>query len=204
MFPALTPNARIFAFLVAALAVASVVARFIYDQSSGDETPAETIWSLARFFTLLTNSLVAITFAMAAFRRDGVNPAWLAALTLAIILVGAVYHTLLAHLVNFEGLGWYADHGLHTVTPIACLAWWFVFAPKHTLTFRDLPMFIVWPCVYIAYALARGAQDGTYPYPFMNLNELSSAAVATNLGGLFVVLLVGGAVLILIGRFTDR
>jgi hypothetical protein len=204
MFPALTPSARVTAGLIALLAAASVVARYAYDLGSGAESPGETIWDLARFFTLLTNTLVAITFAVAAFRRDGIGAPWGAALTLAIVLVGAVYHILLAGLVEFTGLGWWADQGLHTAVPIACLFWWLTFAPKRTLHYVDLPMFVMWPCVYVAYALARGASDGIYPYPFMNLNTLGPAEVATNLVGLVITLLIGGVIFVMIGRFADR
>lgn len=204
MFPALSFNARIWAFVIAALALASILLRFIYDQSIGFVPPSQTLWSLARFFTLLTNSLVVVTFASAAFRRDGVNAPWVAALTLSIVLVGAVYHALLAGLVTFTGLGIWADQGLHTAVPIACLLWWIAFAPKRSLHFRDLPMFIVWPCVYVAYALARGAADGRYPYPFMDLNTLPAAEVAVNLFGLLLVCLLGGTLMIAVGRFTDR
>lgn len=204
MFPALTPSARVTAGLIALLAAASVVARYVYDLGIGPESPSETIWDLARFFTLLTNTLVAITFTVAAFRRDGIGAPWGAALTLAIVLVGAVYHILLAGLVEFTGLGWWADHGLHTAVPIACLLWWLTFAPKRTLRYGDLPMFIMWPCVYVAYALGRGASDGVYPYPFMDLTTLNAAAVATNLVGLVITLLIGGVIFVMIGRFADR
>lgn len=204
MFPALPFHARFFAALIAAVALASVVARYIYDQSLSDETPLETVWSLARFFTILTTTLVVVTFASAAFRRDGVSAPWIAALVLSVMLVGAVYHTLLSGLVTFTGLGIWADQGLHTVLPIACFLWWLFFAPKRTLHFRDLPMFIVWPCAYVSYALARGAQDGIYPYPFMDLATRDAASVAVNLAGLVVVLLIGGVIFVLIGRFADR
>ena len=204
MFPALSPNARFTAALVALVALASVVARYIYDQSQTVEPPIDTVWSLARFFTLLTNTLVVMTFSTAAFRRDGIRPAWIAALTLSMVLVGSVYHLLLLGLVTFTGLGMWADNGLHTAVPIACLLWWIVYAPKRLLSFRDLPMFILWPAVYVAYALARGAQDDTYPYPFMDLTVLPSSAVALNLAGLTGVLLLGGFLFVLIGRFADR
>ena len=204
MFPALSSNARLSAAFVALLALASVGMRFIYDHSLSTTSAADTVWVLARFFTILTLCLVALTFSLAAVRRNGVAPAWLAALTLAVLLSGAVYHLLLAHLVSFSGLGLWADHGLHTATPVACFAWWVAFAPKETLAYRDLPVFVVWPIVYVAYALARGAQDGIYPYPFMDLTELTSAAVITNLAGLLIVLLIGGVVFVMIGKFTDR
>ncbi len=191
--------------IIALVAIASVVGLFVYNMDTGryGDEPT-TAWAMARFFTVLTSLLVALTFTSAALRRGGPRPAWIAALTLAMALVGAVYHALLSGITTYTGIGEWADQGLHTFVPIACLLWWIAFAPKRSLQFRDLPMFIVWPCVYVAYALWRGAQDAVYPYPFIDMVEISPTAVLINLAGLLGVLLVGGLILILIGRFADR
>lgn len=205
MFPALPPQARWSAAAIALVAAASVVVMFLHNIEVGRHAgPAEAAWAMARFFTILTSLAVVATFATAALRRDGIGAPWAAALTLAIVLVGAVYHTLLAGITTFTGAGIWADHGLHSVVPVACLLWWLVYAPKRSLRFGDLPIFVMWPCVYVAYALARGARDGIYPYPFMDLADLGPLAVATNLAGLMLVLLLGGVVFVLIGRFADR
>jgi len=205
MFPALPPRARWSAMVIALVAGGSVLALFIHSLDTeryGDE--ATTAWAIARFFTVLTNLIVAATFGAAAVRRNGINASWLAALTLAIVLVGAVFHVLLSDITTYVGLGEWANQGLHTFVPITCLLWWIIFAPKRTLHYRDLPIFIAWPCVYMAYALARGAQDGTYPYPFIDLTQISATAVALNLAGLLIVLLLGGVIFVMIGRFADR
>jgi hypothetical protein len=205
MFPALPPKARLSAALIALVAIASIVGFYAYSLDTGRYgSPPEAVWGMARFFTILTHILLAITFAAAALRRDGVSAPWIAALTLAVVLVGTVYHTLLRGIVVFEGYGLWADHGLHSVVPVASLLWWFAYAPKRTLEYADLPMFILWPCVYVAYALARGDADGIYPYPFMDLTELGPLSVATNLSGLLLVLLLGGVIFVMIGRFADR
>jgi hypothetical protein len=205
MFPALSRPARRWALMIALLAAVSVVAQFLHLNAERAEPMAATAWDMALYFTILTNLMVAVTFAVISRPiRDGVPAAWLAALTLAMVMVGGVYHVLLSHLVEFTGLGWWADHGLHTVGPIAILLWWLVYAPKRRLDYADLPMFILWPVIYAAYALGRGAQDGVYPYPFVDLTALSRAAVAVNLAGLTVVFLLGGVLMILIGRFADR
>ncbi|WP_341863486.1 Pr6Pr family membrane protein [Gymnodinialimonas sp. 57CJ19] len=205
MFPALPLRARWTAMVIALVATGSVVLMYLYNLENGrygDE--AATAWAMARFFTMLTNLAVALTLAVAALRRDGIGPAWIAALTLAMLLVGAVYHTLLSGITTFEGTGAWANQGLHSFVPIACLLWWIAFAPKRGLGFRDLPIFIVWPCVYVAYALARGDADGVYPYPFMDLGAKTPLEVAINLAGLLSVLLIGGVIFVLAARFADR
>ena len=205
MFPALSPLARWSALIIAIVAFASVVTMYVYNlQIERYASPEATVWAMARFFTMLSNILVGITFLTAAMRRDGINAPWVAALTLTMVLVGGVFHALLSGITTFNGIGAWANQGLHTAVPIACLLWWIAFAPKRRLDYRDVPMFIVWPCVYVAYALGRGAQDGIYPYPFMDLTEISPLAVATNLAGLLLVLMIGGVVFVMIGKFADR
>lgn len=204
MFPALSRIARASAALVALLAVMSLVAMSVHLHAVRYDSWAETALEMARFFTILTVLLVAISFALAATLWDGVYPPWLAALTLSMVLVGSVYHLLLSDLVTFTGLGFWADHGLHTGLPLACLLWWLTHAPKRGLIYVDLPIFALWPSVYMAYALWRGGRDGVYPYPFMDLTTLSGVSVATNLAILLLVLLLGGMIMILIGRYADR
>ncbi len=190
---------------IALVALASVAALFLHNMQSGRYGDAKgTVWAMARFFTVLTNLLVTLTFASAALRRDGPRPAWIAALTLAIVLVGAVYHALLSGITTYTGIGEWANQGLHTVVPVACLLWWIAFAPKRSLDVPDLPTFIVWPCVYVAYALWRGARDNIYPYPFMDLAEIPASSVLVNLAGLLGIVLVGGLIVVMIGRYTDR
>lgn len=206
MFPVLSRTARLTAAAIALIALASLAIRFAItlDDHAGD--PVATLWDLARFFTILTNALVVVTFGLAALRRQGqgVSAPWLAALTLAMILVGAVYHVLLSHLTDFSGWALIADHGFHTAAPLACTLWWLAYAPKRALVYADLPSFVVWPAVYVAYALWRGAATADYPYPFMDLMERSQPVVATNLAGLTLVLLLGGVIFVSIGRYADR
>lgn len=192
------------AALVALVAFVTLGTRVMISTTQMDGDIAAALWDMARFFTILTNLLVAVTFGLLAIRRDGASPPWIAALTLSIVLVGSVYHVLLAHLVDLQGLELIVDHGLHTVLPVACALWWLIYAPKRGLIYADLPIFALWPAVYVAYALWRGSLDGVYPYPFMDLADISAAAVAANLGGLLIALLLGGVVMVTIGRYTDR
>jgi hypothetical protein len=61
-----------------------------------------TLWILARFFTILTNLLLAVTMTAVAIGRR-VSPFLLGGITLAILLVGIVYATLLAGLHHLTG-----------------------------------------------------------------------------------------------------
>src|SRR5690349_11207704 len=86
-----------------------------------------TLWILLRFFTILTNLAVAVTMTAVAIGRK-VSPFFLGGLTLAILLVGIVYMTLLRGLIELSGGALLADTLLHKVSPIAMTLWWLFFA----------------------------------------------------------------------------
>ena len=205
MFPELSRNARRTALLIACLSAVSLGVQFWHLMQTMGQGPWETIADMARYFTILTHGLVVVTFTLISRpSRDGVSAPWIAALTLSVIMLGAVYHLLLAALLSFTGLGWWADQGLHTVGPLCIALWWLVHGPKRRLVYADLPIFVLWPSVYGAYALARGAGDGIYPYPFIDLPAIGEAAAAVNMAVLMVVFLLGGVGMIAIGRYADR
>jgi hypothetical protein len=67
---------------------------------------------MARFFTILTMVLVVIAFFTVAISKTrGLSAPTLASLTLSVVMTGAVYHVLLAEFWNPTGLGIVADIG---------------------------------------------------------------------------------------------
>ncbi|GAA5074106.1 hypothetical protein GCM10023209_20870 [Roseibacterium beibuensis] len=205
MFPTLPRPARRRALLIALIAWLALLAQWVYLVDYRGTGPVATLVEMARFFTILTTALTVVTFATVNFRKiKGVGAPWLAALTLSELALAVVYHALLTDLWNPEGIGWWADIGLHTVVPAAVGLWWLFDAPKRALEWADLPIFILWPSVYGAYALGMATRDAFYPYPFMDVPALGPWAVAATLGMLLVGLLLAGVIFIAIGRYADR
>lgn len=158
----------------------------------------ETIWALGGYFTILTNLVVALHMAAVALRWQ-IGASQAAGLLLSILMVGIVYHLLLAGLWAPQGMAWWADQGLHTGTPAAMLMWWLAFAPK-AVGWRDLPLWLIWPLAYCAYALLRGAVTGFWPYPFLNADVLGWGMVAVHLAGMLVGFAAVGAVIVGLAR----
>jgi hypothetical protein len=205
MFPVLPLQARRQALAIALLAAISLAAQWIYLMQWRGTGPVATIIDMSRFFTILTTALVVIAFlTVGASKKRGLSARMLAALTLAVVLTGGVYHLMLTEFWNPTGIGLVADWGLHTILPIAVALWWLWHAPKAALVWADLPAFALWPSVYTAYALGLATVDGIYPYPFMDPTTSGPLPVATTLGMLLGAVLLGGLVMIGIGRFTDR
>jgi hypothetical protein len=136
-------------------------------------TVPETLWVMLRFFTVIANLLAAITFTGVALGRPGfAAPARLGGITVTMLLVGVVYHLLLRGMLELSGGAKLADLLMHTATPLLVPTYWLVFAPKGGLDRRDPLLWALLPLGYFIYALVRGAIEGVYAYPFMNVTEL--------------------------------
>jgi hypothetical protein len=195
-----TPPARVFATVCCLLAVLSLALQYHVLLSTGIAAgPAQAVWRLSGFFTILTNCWVALAMGWVALGgRLGAVAA--AALTLSIVMVGIVYHLLLAALWSPQGLAWWADQGLHSAVPAAVALWWWRHAERRGLDLSRLPVLVAWPVAYSAYALLRGATTGWFPYPFLDANALGWGAVAVNVGGLALTFAALGAVLVGLAR----
>lgn len=162
---------------------------------SGAHDAATTVWILARFFTVLTNLFVAIAMTAVAIDRP-VSAQILGGLTLAIILVGVVYMTLLRELLHLSGGAMLADTLLHKVSPIAMALWWLLFAPKARLKYNAPIWWAAYPLAYFAYALVRGHYEGRYPYPFIDVGKLGWLQTAINAGGIALGFILAGSALV--------
>ncbi|MGB7431998.1 MAG: Pr6Pr family membrane protein [Ahrensia sp.] len=158
---------------------------------------------LSQFFTILTNTLVAVGMGMIALGY-AVPKRAMRALVVSIVCVGLVYHALLAHLVDFTGLAMVADHGLHTFVPIAMFVWWVLFLSRPAFVRSDIALWMVLPLSYSFYALGRAQWSAFYPYPFLDLATLGWPRLAANMVGLALAFICVGFVLVLLERLARR
>ncbi|MGB0499526.1 MAG: Pr6Pr family membrane protein [Rubricella sp.] len=152
---------------------------------------AAAAWDMARYFTVLTNLLVAIVFTRAALTRRKPSAGLSAAVTIYIAVVGGVYHGLLARNLPVSDPEFWSDHGFHTLVPILVVIWWIAKAPKARLAWSRALAWIAYPLGYLVYAMARGMADGVYPYFFIDLPRQGFAMTAlwvAALSGLFLCL----------------
>ena len=196
------PLARLFAALIAFVATGSIALRIGLYLAEGDPL-GEVTWWLLRFFTILTNLLVAGTFAGIAMGKP-VAPRWLLAMTAAIAGVGIVYHVALARLLEHEGWEIVADQGVHTAAPVLTVLWFLACVPKGVLRLSHVPLVVIWPTLYCVYALVRGSVEGDYPYFFIDANTLGVAELAINIAGLTAFFALLGLLLVLAVKARSR
>lgn len=163
----------------------------------------EALWILVRFFTVLTNLIVALAMTAIALGAR-LKPWLLGGIMLAILLVGVVYMTLLRGLLDLSGGALLADTLLHKVTPLLVTLWWLAFAPKGALRWRDPAVWALFPLAYFPYALARGAAEGVYAYPFINVAKLGWAQVAINAIAIAAGFLITGLLVVALDRLLGR
>lgn len=199
---ALSFPARVFAALVALAAWAGLAVQL--EASIGlTGSASAAAWAMLRYFTVITNLIVALLFAWAALRGRASAFA-LGGATMAILLVGIVFALLLSGLLELSGGALLADFLLHKATPALAVIWWLAFAPKGGLTRRDPFVWVLYPLAYFAYALIRAQLDGRYPYPFMDAGRIGW--VQTWLNGVEVAagFLLAGLLLVWLDRRLAR
>ncbi|MFF3451244.1 Pr6Pr family membrane protein [Streptomyces sp. NPDC002667] len=169
------------------------------------------------YFTIQTNLLVAVAFAVSARRAWSARrplPGVLVGGTLIYIsITGLVYHLILVNestpfsMTGGNGAlsGWQAlaNQLLHTVTPIAVAADWLLLTRPTPLALRDAATWLIYPLAYLAFSLARGAtlSAGTparYLYPFVDVERHGYGGVLGNTAVLGVAFYALGLLIVVL------
>lgn len=158
------------------------------------------------YFTLITNILCAAILAahgwggssrLSSFlRRPGVATT----AATAIIIVGVVYHLILASQWDPQGIDLVVDTMLHTVLPIAFVGFWIRSIPRGAVAFGHIPAWIGYPAGYAVYVFIRGELVGAYPYPFIDVAAIGYGAALRNAAGIAVVFVALAAILVGVNR----
>lgn len=163
--PRLTAALRL---VVAALVVAAIVATIV---AVGSIQP----FNFFGFFTVQSNvigAVVAVVGAVRLLRDTAPTTAWVTVrwcIGTYLVLVGVVYWALLAPLGAAGGvpLPW-ANLVLHALTPVAALLDLLLAPDRLRPPARLLPVVLIYPLVWTAVVMLRGATDGWVPYPFLD------------------------------------
>jgi hypothetical protein len=162
------------------------------------------------YFTILTNIMVALCFtcpllspssrAGQYFSRSYVQ----AGIAVYIAIVGITYSLLLRQLWKPQGSQLIADRLLHDVMPIVYVLFWLIFVRKGNLKWSYAFSWLLYPAIYLAYVLIRGAVTDAYPYPFIDVTDLGYDGMLVNslfmLAGFIVVGLLFISIDYLVGK----
>ncbi len=195
---------------LAGIAWVAVLTQYFLMVENRVASVGETTIRFFSFFTILTNSLVAIYFTWWILLYKKENPSilnklgTLTALTVYITIVGLVYQILLRPIWEPTGIQLVVDELLHSVIPVAVIVCWYLFEDKSLVSYRQIPQWLIYPLIYLAYILVRGNGSGFYPYPFVDVGSLGLSKVLINAMGLMVLFVGISALYIKVGKSVRR
>ena len=159
------------------------------------------------FFTVLTNTLVAVVLTCVATRQPSkgrtffLQPWVTSGITVSIIVVGVAYNLLLRQLWQPQGLQWLANEMLHDVMPVLFTLYWWFCVPKGSLRVRHIGVWVLYPVLYFAYTLLRGHLLGVYPYPFIDVEKLGYAQAFINACGVLAGFVLVALIIVGVDRW---
>ena len=169
----------------------------------------ESLVRFVSFFTILTNTLVALFFTARVFGADQKRLALFhqkatpMALTVFIVVVGLVYQSVLRNIWNPTGLQMVVDELLHTIIPAFMYVYWLMFCARTIVTWKQIFKWLLFPLGYLVFVLVRGHFSGFYPYPFFNVVELGWGTTLLNIGLVFLLMLLIMAALFFLGKLLQ-
>ena len=168
------------------------------------------VWIYLDYFTISTNVLVALALTAdargprGALSRFFTRPDVHTATAMSIVIVAAIYNLMLRQLWQPHGWQIVADNTLHVVMPALFLLYWLLAVPKATLRWPQVMMWQLYPAAYFVYVLARGAMNGWYPYPFLDVTTLGYLRVVIDACMVLLVFVAVALLLVALGRWQVR
>ncbi|AIF46175.1 Pr6Pr family membrane protein [Dyella japonica] len=173
-------------------------------------TTIDGVWLYLGYFTILTNLLVASVLTAAAFDTRAALPRFLqrpgvqTAAAMSIVIVSAVYNLMLRQLWSPSGWLLVADMIVHDFMPPLYLLYWWLAVPKGSLRWSQALAWQSYPAGYFTYVLLRGAANGWYPYPFLDVKSLGYGQVVVDALAVLVAFIAVALLLVALGRWQAR
>lgn len=162
---------------------------------------------LLSFFTILTNIAAVLAHGASLFGKAGsffARPGVRAGVAVSMGAVMITYAVLLASTWQPEGLFLLCDVLLHYVTPVIFIVWWVCFGRDGSLGWRHVLCWLIYPAIYLAYALLRAPVAGEVPYPFLDVAADGLASVLVSIVGVAVLFIMLGAAAVFVDRRSNR
>ncbi|WP_405381943.1 Pr6Pr family membrane protein [Maribacter sp. LLG6340-A2] len=186
----------------------AVVSQFILMIQNRQADIFETVVRFFSFFTILTNTIVALFFTAKVLKKKQfllkllVKDGTITAITAFILIVGLVYQLVLRSIWEPTGLQFLIDELLHTFIPLYMLGYWFFHVKKSDLSPKMVFIWLMYPLIYIVFIMVRGSFSNYYPYPFLNVSEIGFEKAILNTGVIIAISIILLLALLFTGKMT--
>lgn len=159
----------------AVITACALVLQFALFLLKGPELGLGPLASAAKFLTFMTNLTgIGVLIVLLAALRSGKarwsrDPVVQGAVLVYALLVGLVYHFLLADVWHPDAAWWTAAFLLHYLMPGCCTVYWWFCVPGGRLRWVHALWWQVFPIVYVTVVMLIGPRLGGYPYPFLDV-----------------------------------
>lgn len=159
--------------------LASIITQIADEQINDVFVPAE-YFSYFTIQTSLGNIVVLIVGGVLAL-KVGRDPEWYTKVRMSMVayavVTAVVYAVLLRNIppTGYVGIQW-PNEVLHVGIPIFIALDWLLAPGRSRLPWRILWVSLLYPIVWLAFTLIRGALTGWYPYPFLEPDGPGGAA----------------------------
>lgn len=199
--------------LVGIAAWLGLIVQFYVTQTSpnlSNVSPFERTLRYFEYFTIITNLLVAVSLTGSLLlprTRIGqffARSSTATAVALYIAMVGLVYNLVLASAHEFAGAAQIANLLTHIIVPLAYFAYWLAFVRKGQAKWTMPLIWLIYPAVYVVYALVRASSTGRYPYPFLDVSRIGAQAVSFNTFALTIAFFVFGELFVAVDKVVAK
>jgi hypothetical protein len=203
-------SARFIALIGALTGWFAVITQFVLMINNRVVSIPETICRFFAFFTIDTNILVALCFTFIFLQTNSRlgrffrKASTITAITVYITIVGIVYNVVLRSTWDPQGMQKVVDELLHSVIPALFIIFWLIFVPIEQLKWKNAFPWLIYPIIYMTYAIVFGAVTEFYPYPFVDVNKLGYNEALTNVGAVLLVIFLLSLALIATGKLMRK
>lgn len=188
----------------------------------GITDPATQVVNFFSFFTIESNILTVVVFAIGAvclIKGRTADERWFAiargSVAAYMATTGIVYNLLLRGVELPQGttLAW-SNEILHVVAPLLMILDW-LFAPGRVrLEWKNIGIIVIFPLAWAVYTMIRGplvfdavsGKDFWYPYPFLNPTIAPTGYLSVAFYVVLIAVIIGGvgALIIKVSRMRER
>jgi hypothetical protein len=191
-----------------AFATAGIVA-MTYQFAALNTEPGYAKGNFFSFFTIQSNILaVAALYLLVLVPRERRSPLFDGARSGAVLYIGitgVVFALLLSgRQEDLQTAIPWVDFVVHKLIPVVLVADWLADPPRHRLPWWTVLAWLGYPVAWFVYTLVRGDIVDWYPYPFVDVSELSYGGVLGRGVGFLLAFAVAAAALLWLGNARAR
>jgi len=162
------------AFVIAFIALFGVISTILATGLDNPLTPWASALSTLKYFTIQSNIIVILYFALFSFGKLRDNTMFIkliGAVVVYITITFLVFAVMLQGTWNPVGLALLGSVLNHYVVPLMVISFFITYRKKYQFVKKDILQWLVYPLVYLLFLIIHGIISNDYIYPFFEIDD---------------------------------